>query len=132
MPLLSVNKTNLFYHEAGHGVPVVLLHGFPLNHQIWKHQVHDLASVCRVITPDFRGFGHSHDAQPFTIQSLAEETYLLLSQLHALPCVIGGLSMGGYVALAYERLYAATLRGLMLIDTRAANDTPERSEERRV
>jgi pimeloyl-ACP methyl ester carboxylesterase len=51
--------------------------------------------------------------------------YLLLSQLHALPCVLGGLSMGGYVALAYERQYAATLRGLMLIDTRASADTPE-------
>ena len=122
MPHLSINKVNLFYHEAGHGMPVVLLHGFPLNSQIWKHQVHDLSSICRVITPDFRGFGHSYDDKPITIQFLAEEIYLLLSHLKALPCVIAGLSMGGYVALAYERLYASTLRGLMLIDTRAAND----------
>jgi pimeloyl-ACP methyl ester carboxylesterase len=125
MPHISVNKVNYFYHEAGHGLPVVLLAGFPLNHQIWKNQVHDLASVCRVITPDFRGFGHSHDATPFTMQSLAEDIYVLLSNIRALPCVIGGLSMGGYVALAYERHYASTLRGLILMDTRAGADTAE-------
>jgi pimeloyl-ACP methyl ester carboxylesterase len=125
MPHQSINKVNYFYHEAGHGLPVVLLHGFPLNHLIWKHQVHDLASVCRVITPDLRGFGHSHDANPFTIQSLAEDVYILLSNIRALPCVIGGLSMGGYVALAYERHYSSTLRGLMLIDTRASADNAE-------
>jgi pimeloyl-ACP methyl ester carboxylesterase len=106
-------------------VPVVLVHGFPLDHRIWHKQVHDLAPVCRVITPDLRGFGHSTGGGSFSIASLAEDLYLLLSQLHALPCVLGGLSMGGYVALAYERQYAATLRGLMLIDTRASADTPE-------
>jgi pimeloyl-ACP methyl ester carboxylesterase len=59
------------------------------------------------------------------MQSLAEDLHVLLSQIHALPCVLGGLSMGGYVALAYERKYAATLRGLMLIDMRAAADSAE-------
>ena len=125
MPTQFVNGTNLSYNEAGKGLPVLLVHGFPLDHRIWKAQVHDLAGACRVITPDLRGFGHSISGQSFTIASLAEDLYVLLSQIHALPCVLGGLSMGGYVALAYERHYAATLRGLMLIDTRAAGDTAE-------
>jgi 3-oxoadipate enol-lactonase len=125
MPHAAVNGTNIYYNESGRGLPVVLIHGFPLDHRIWHNQVHDLSHVCRVITPDLRGFGHSTGGGSFTIASLAEDLYLLLSQIHALPCVLGGLSMGGYVALAYERQYAATLRGLMLIDTRAGADSPE-------
>jgi pimeloyl-ACP methyl ester carboxylesterase len=125
MPTRTVNGTSLFYHESGHGLPLVLLHGYPLNHHIWHKQVHDLAAVCRVITPDLRGFGQSLGGGAFTIPSLAEDLYILLSQIHALPCVLGGLSMGGYVALAYERQYASTLRGLILIDTRAADDAPD-------
>jgi 3-oxoadipate enol-lactonase len=122
MPIQSVDGTNLYYHEAGKGLPVVLVHGFPLDHRIWQAQVHDLSAVCRVITPDMRGFGKSTGGGSFTIPSLADDLYMLLSQIHALPCVLGGLSMGGYVALAYERQYASTLRGLMIIDARAAAD----------
>jgi pimeloyl-ACP methyl ester carboxylesterase len=122
MPIQSVNGSNLYYHESGKGVSVVLLHGFPLDHRVWRAQVHDLASVSRVITPDFRGFGQSAGSGSFTLQGLAEDLYVLLSQIHALPCVLGGLSMGGYVALTYARQYASTLRALMLIDTRAAAD----------
>ena len=103
MPHATVNGTNLYYHESGHGLPVVLVHGFPLDHHIWHKQVHDLAPVCRVITPDLRGFGQSTGGGSFTIASLAEDLYVLLSHIHALPCVLGGLSMGGYVALAYEQ-----------------------------
>jgi pimeloyl-ACP methyl ester carboxylesterase len=72
-----------------------------------------------------RGFGQSVDKNPFTIHSLAEDLYVLLSQIRALPCVVGGISMGGYVALDYERHYASTLRGLMLVDTRPNADSPE-------
>ncbi len=125
MPTVNANGTSLYYHESGSGLPVVLLHGFPLDHHVWHKQVHDLSGVCRVITPDLRGFGQSHGGGAFTIPSLAEDLYVLLSQIRALPCVLGGLSMGGYVALAYERQYASTLRGLMLIGTRAAGDAPD-------
>jgi len=122
MPIQSIGRSNLYYHESGRGVPVVLLHGFPLDHRVWRQQVHDLSSVSRVITPDLRGFGQSTGGGTFTLQELAEDLYLLLSRIHALPCVLGGLSMGGYVALAYQRQYASTLRGLILIDSRAAAD----------
>jgi 3-oxoadipate enol-lactonase len=125
MPIQSMNGSKLYYHESGKGLPLVLLHGFPLDHRIWRAQVHDLSSVSRVITPDLRGFGQSTGGGSFTMQGLAEDLYLLLSQIHALPCVLGGLSMGGYVALAYARQYASTLRGLLLIDTRAAADDAE-------
>lgn len=125
MPNVNVNGTNLHYAEAGRGLPVVLVHGFPLDHRIWHEQVRELSSICRVITPDLRGFGQSKSDSAFTIASLAEDLYVMLAQIRALPCVLGGLSMGGYVALAYQRSYPSTLRGLMLIDTRAEADSPE-------
>jgi pimeloyl-ACP methyl ester carboxylesterase len=125
MPTASIQGSHFYFHESGHGVPLVLVHGFPLDHRVFHKQVHDLSPVARVITPDLRGFGKSTNIAPFSIASLADDLYLLLSHLKALPCVLGGLSLGGYVALAYERKYANTLRGLMLLDTRAANDSPE-------
>jgi pimeloyl-ACP methyl ester carboxylesterase len=59
------------------------------------------------------------------MESLADDVHALLAELKALPCVLGGLSMGGYVALAYVKKYPMDLRGLMLMDTRSEGDTPE-------
>lgn len=131
MPSRTVNGLSLNYADRGNGLPVVLLHGFPLDHRMWAGQVADLPDRCRVIAPDFRGFGQSQAAGPFTIDDLASDVHALLADLGALPCVLGGLSMGGYVALAFARRFAADLRGLMLFDTRADADGPEAREGRR-
>ncbi len=63
--------------------------------------------------------------EAFSIASLADDVHTLLVQIGALPCVLGGLSMGGYVALAYHRKFAETLKGLIFIDTRASADNSE-------
>ncbi len=78
-----------------------------------------------MIAPDLRGFGQSRSTRPFTMESLADDVHELLAAIGALPCVLGGLSMGGYVSLAYVTKYAADLSGLMLINTKAEADTPE-------
>src|SRR5580658_2140018 len=111
-------------HEIhGEGPNVVLLHGFPLDRRIWKQVTPGLEKSMRVITLDLRGFGQSHSTEAFTISSLAEDVKDTLDQLGALPAVIGGLSMGGYVTLAFAKQYPADLTGLLLIDTRAEADT---------
>jgi pimeloyl-ACP methyl ester carboxylesterase len=130
MPQRSVNGTTLNYQEQGAGKPLVLLHGFPLDLRIWHEQAAALSDRFRVITPDLRGFGQSRSNDPFTMESLADDVHALLADLGALPTVLGGLSMGGYVALAYAKKYPADLRGLMLIDTKAEGDTPEGKEGR--
>jgi pimeloyl-ACP methyl ester carboxylesterase len=104
---------------------LVLLHGFPLDRRVWEAQVEELSRDARVITPDLRGFGQSKSNGPFTIEALADEVHALLADIGALPAVIGGLSMGGYVALAYAKKYPKDLRGLVLIDTKADADTTE-------
>jgi pimeloyl-ACP methyl ester carboxylesterase len=125
MPQQSLNGTTLFYEERGTGLPLVLLHGFPLDHRIWKAQIAELSKQYRVIAPDLRGFGQSKSNAPFSMISLAEDICALLRSIDAIPCVLGGLSMGGYVALAFAREYMNDLKGLMLIDTRAEADTAD-------
>src|SRR4051794_16033318 len=116
------------YTDRGRGEPLVLLHGFPLDRRMWDAQTEKLSDHYRVIAPDLRGFGQSRRSDPFTIESLADDTHLFLEQLAAAPCVLAGLSMGGYVALAYAKKYAADLRGLVLVDTKAEADSPQAKE----
>ena len=115
----------LSYDDRGRGPALVFLHGFPLDRRMWEAQTAALSDHCRVIAPDLRGFGRSGRTDPFTIESLADDIHVFLAQLVAKPCVLAGLSMGGYVALAYAKKYPGDLRGLMLVDTKAEADTPE-------
>ena len=131
MPARNVNGTSITFEEAGAGgTPIVLLHGFPLDSRVWKSQRDALSKGNRVITPDLRGFGKSPSADAFTMESIADDVHALLADLGALPLILGGLSMGGYAALAYAKKYPTDLRGLVLIDTRAEADTPEGREAR--
>lgn len=108
---------------------LVLLHGFPLHGGMWQAQREALASAAggwQVIVPDQRGFGRSAEAGPFTIEQLADDVHDAIVQERGLgKIVLAGLSMGGYVALAYAKKYAQTLRGLILLDTKAAGDDAE-------
>lgn len=118
-------SASLPYTDRGRGDALVLLHGFPLDSHMWDAQAERLSANYRVIAPDFRGFGQSRRSDPFTLESLADDIHLFVEQLVAVPCVLAGLSMGGYVAQVYARKYPKDLRGLILVDTKAEGDTPE-------
>jgi pimeloyl-ACP methyl ester carboxylesterase len=130
MPTKLIKGTTFHYLDRGHGMPVVLVHGFPLDSRIWEAQVEALSDRYRVIAPDLRGFGQSSSNDPFTIESLADDLHALLKEIGALPAVLAGLSMGGYVALAFAKKYPRDLRGLALIDTRAEGDTEQGKQNR--
>lgn len=120
----------LAYTEKGKGLPLVLVHGFPVDWRMWEAQISELSGHWRVIAPDLLGFGRSWSDQPFTMESQADAIHSMLRELNALPCALGGLSMGGYIALAYVRKYPEDLRGLMLVDTKAERDNPQQREGR--
>jgi pimeloyl-ACP methyl ester carboxylesterase len=118
---------DLAYDDKGSGAPIVLLHGFPFNRSIWDEQVAVLTDRYRVITPDLRGFGKTplpaDGASEMT--DMARDVAALLDQLEIRRVIMGGLSMGGYVAFAFYRLFPLRTRGLILADTRPQADTEE-------
>jgi 3-oxoadipate enol-lactonase len=130
MATQTFDGIDLHYTDHGTGLPVALVHAFPLDSRMWDAQVDALAGGNRVIAMDLPGFGRSADAGPFTIDSMAERVHALLAKLDALPCVLAGVSMGGYISLAFATEYPADLRGLMLIDTKAEADSPKQKEGR--
>jgi len=110
--------------EAGKGPLVLLLHAFPLSSAMWRQQIEALRNDCRVVAPDLRGFGSSpgFTGAP-SVDQMADDAVALLDELKIqAPVVVGGLSMGGYVALAFARRHASRLRALVLADTQAGAD----------
>jgi pimeloyl-ACP methyl ester carboxylesterase len=125
---IQVNNIYLGYEEWGAGKPLVLLHAFPCNRSMWAPQISTLIQShdFEVITPDFRGFGESDVPEgPYVMDTLADDIATLLDALHIETCVLGGLSMGGYVAFAFYRKYSPRVRALILADTRPQADTAE-------
>jgi 3-oxoadipate enol-lactonase len=122
----------LAYDDYGPGPVVVLLHGFPLNRKIWSAQETNVGSIYRVIAPDLRGHGESAAPEGvYTMDTMAGDVIELLDALQINePVVLGGQSMGGYVALALMARYPERFRALMLIDTRASADSPEAARNR--
>lgn len=135
MPTREINGISFSFDDHGSGIPLLLLHGFPLDRrmwgeQVWGEQMADSSLPGRRIAIDLPGFGKTQPPEAFTIPSLAKTIRELLAQLDALPCVLAGLSMGGYVALNFAREFQGDLRGLILVDTRAEADTAQGKENR--
>jgi pimeloyl-ACP methyl ester carboxylesterase len=111
---------------------LVLLHAFPLNARMFEPQLALAERGWRVIAPQLRGFdGGTGDPPAATLDDYAADVVDLLDALHVSEAVIGGVSMGGYLALALFRLVPRLFRGIVLADTRPQADTPEGLEGRR-
>ena len=123
---------HLAFDDVGPGPVVVLLHGFPFDRWMWTHQRASVGSLYRLIIPDLRGHGTS--AAPdgiYTVDAMADDVLELLDGLQLTePVVIGGHSMGGYLALSIASRHPERVRALMLMNTRASADTPESARAR--
>lgn len=129
---VEINGRKLHYEIFGQtGTPVVLIHGFGLDHSIWKEMVLKYLQNHRVILPDVCGHGKS-DAPVgvYSMTELAEDIYQLLRFLRIDHIVLCGHSMGGYISLAFAEKYPNHLSGLGLITTHARRDTDEKAAAR--
>jgi pimeloyl-ACP methyl ester carboxylesterase len=124
----------LVSREVGSGTPLVLLHAFPLSSAMWLAQREHLSVVARVVTPDQRGFGGSDlGSDEPSLDRCAEDVIALLDRLGLERVVLGGLSMGGYVAMALLRLAPERVSALVLADTKAGADPePARANRLRI
>jgi 3-oxoadipate enol-lactonase len=131
MEVVQFNGIQQAYTRAGQGTPLVLVHGYPLDHTIWYDMVSSLENNFTLILPDLRGFGLSGVAESqFTMDDMASDIAGLLDHLGIEKANIAGHSMGGYVALAFARRYPQRVLGLGLVSSQAAADTPERKQGR--
>jgi len=128
---LELGTRGVAYDDVGEGQPVVFVHGFPHHRKLWAPQVRALAGTARVIAPDLPGFGESDMPERFAIDAWADGLARFLDALRIERAVIAGLSMGGYIALAFWRLHRERALALVLADTRAGADTEEGKQKRR-
>lgn len=121
----DVGEVTLSVDVRGDGPALLLVHGFPLDRSIWKHQVATL-SGWRRIAPDLRGLGASDaPGDGYSMASYADDLVKLLDRLRVRQAVIAGISMGGYVAFEVLRRYRERVAGLILCDTKAEADTAD-------
>jgi len=127
MKIETVNGVRLAFVDQGSGTPVLLVHGFPLDHSMWNAQIDALSRDYRVIAVDLRGFGQSEAGDEKVImEQYADDMAGLLDTLSIKDQVVfAGLSMGGYVAWQFWRKYTSRVKALILCDTRAVADAPE-------
>jgi 3-oxoadipate enol-lactonase len=131
MEKIKINEIELAYTRRGKGTPLVLLHGYPLDHHLWDDVAPLLEDTFDLILPDLRGFGESTTVDSaFTVDDYASDIAGLLDQLGIQKTAIVGHSMGGYVALAFARLYPERVSGLGLVSSQVLADPPDRKEGR--
>ena len=130
--VVNLNGVNFAYDDQGQGSPVLLIHGFPLSRKLWLSQTDYLSQFFRIISIDLRGHGETQSVPgPYSMDMLAEDCHALMNHLHITqPVVLCGLSMGGYIALAFYRKFPSQVAGLILAATRANADSPETRENR--
>ncbi len=132
MPTFEHEGRWLHYLDEGDGPPVLLLHAFPLSSEMYRPQLEALGARYRFIVPDLRGFGQSDvDPHPVGMPDFADDALALLDHLGIDQAVVGGVSMGGYVALALLRTEPSRVAGLILSDTQfnADDDAGKRKRE---
>ncbi|MES2329408.1 MAG: alpha/beta hydrolase [Bacteroidota bacterium] len=135
-------SANISYTILGKGKPVVLLHGFGEDSDVWREQVDFLKEHCLLIIPDLPGSGRSSllsrnptpnpklQTPNISIEDYADCIQALLTHENLSPCTMLGHSMGGYIVLAFAEKYPTLLTGFGLIHSTAFADTEEKKKNR--
>jgi pimeloyl-ACP methyl ester carboxylesterase len=121
---ITLGDLHLNVVDEGQGRPLLLVHGFPLDHSMWQGQIEGLSKQFRVIAPDLRGFGQSEvSVGTTTMQQFADDLAKLLEAMQVTePVVFCGLSMGGYIGWQFVARHSNKLAALIVADSRSIAD----------
>jgi 3-oxoadipate enol-lactonase len=126
----TASRLRYSWRGRNRGGVVLFLHGYPMDHRLWRGQVATLDAQYSVLAPDLPGFGGSPLTIEATLPAYARELFALLDRLGVGQMVPVGLSMGGYLVLEMYRQQPDRCLGLVLVDTRADADGPTARESR--
>lgn len=120
MARLNRDGVEIYYEVHGEGPPLLLTHGFSATAQMWKGQIDALAPHFQLITWDMRGHGQSDypdDPAAYSEEATVADMAAILDAVGARDAIIGGLSLGGYMSLAFHLAHPERTRALLIIDT---------------
>jgi len=127
MPVCQVNGININYRVYGEGFPLVLSHPFSASLEFWAPQIEKLSPKYQIIAYDVRGHGLSSapaGEENYTLDVLVEDLHHLLEHLGVAKAYIGGLSLGGAIALGYAHRYPETVKALLIFDIHGGFQPP--------
>ncbi len=120
MAFLERDGVKIFYEAHGTGPALLLSHGYSATSSMWQRQVEAFSGSWQVIVWDMRGHGRSDspdDPALYSEESTVADMTALLDEVGAEVAVVGGLSLGGYMSLAFYRAHPERVRALLLFDT---------------
>src|SRR5436305_10809436 len=120
MPKLNRDGVNIHYEVHGSGPPLLLTHGYSSTSAMWQGQIAALSKHHTLVLWDMRGHGQSDypaDAAAYSEALTVGDMAALLDKIGASSAIIGGLSLGGYMSLAFYRANPERVRALLIIDT---------------
>src|ERR1700741_3188228 len=120
MPKIDRNGVKIYYEVHGNGPPLILTHGYSSTSAMWQGQVEALSKHHKLILWDMRGHGQSDypdDPAAYSEALTVGDIAALLDEVGAAKAIVGGLSLGGYMSLAFYRAHPDRVRALLIIDT---------------
>jgi pimeloyl-ACP methyl ester carboxylesterase len=120
MPVLNRDRVNLHYETYGEGPAILLSHGYSATSQMWQGQIEDFSRRHQLIHWDMRGHGRSDyptEVSAYSEDATVADMAALLDAVGADHAIVGGLSLGGYMSLAFHRVHPEWVRALLIVDT---------------
>jgi len=120
MPAIKRDGVDIHYEVHGSGPTLLLTHGYSATSAMWKEQIAPLSRHHRLVLWDMRGHGQSdypEDPAAYSEALTVADMAALLDEVGAADAIVGGLSLGGYMSLAFYRAHPERVRALLIIDT---------------
>src|ERR1700736_6382131 len=120
MPTIDRDGVGIYYEVHGSGPPLLLTHGYSSTSQMWQGQIEALSKHHKLVLWDMRGHGRSDypgDASAYSEALTVADIAALLDEVGAISAIVGGLSLGGYMSLAFYRAHPERVSALLIIDT---------------
>src|SRR5215831_11065884 len=120
MATLKRDGVNLYYEVHGEGPVILLTHGYSATAQMWKGNIAALSKKHTLVTWDMRGHGQTDypaDQSKYSEEATVADMAAILDAVGAKRAIVGGLSLGGYMSLAFYRTHPERVDALLIIDT---------------